>query len=151
MKERFKPDTDERPCMIILGILGFYFLITGFLLYLYALHRISIVATVISVVVFTLIYIPRFWIIKKIYTKDDIKIIDDFIMINGIGINFSEIRKFKVKDFNPKVVFFLNNKMVVFNESEFRLLTAKEEIRFMAQGSEKIQLLKEFLTLSLEN
>ena len=125
MKERFKPNTDERPVMIILGILGFYLLITGFLLYLFALHRISISAMIISVLVFTIIYIPRFLIIKKIHNKDEIKIIDDFIMINGIGINLADICKFHVKDYKPK-----------------------EEIRFIAQGSEKIQLLKEFLTIT---
>lgn len=150
MKERFKPSTDERPIMIVLGILGFYFLISGFLLYLFALHRISISAMIITVTVFTIIYIPRFLIIKKIHNKDEIKIIDDFIMINGIGINLADICKFNVKDYKPKVVFFMNNKMIVFNESEFRLLTSKEEIRFIAQGSEKIQLLKEFLTITIK-
>ena len=73
MKECFKPNTDERPIMIIFGVLGFYFLIAGFLLYLFALHRISITTMIISVIVFTIIYIPRFLIIKKIHNKDEIK------------------------------------------------------------------------------
>ncbi len=145
MKEYLKANIDENPNMIIMGILCLYLLIAGFIAYLYFLHRITLLATIISIIIFSIIYIPRFLIIKKLNNKDKIEIIDDYIMINGIGINFEDIKDFKVQEFKPQVVFFLNNKMIVFNEAKFHLKLTKEQFSFMVIGSKKIELLKEFL------
>lgn len=145
MKEYLKANIDENPNMIIMGIICLYLLIAGFIAYLYFLHRITLLATIISIIIFSIIYIPRFLIIKKLNNKDKIEIIDDYIMINGIGINFEDIKDFKVQEFKPQVVFFLNNKMIVFNEAKFHLKLTKEQISFMVIGSKKIELLKEFL------
>lgn len=145
MEKFLKANKDERPEMIILGILAFYFLVLGFIFYLFFLHRLSVLLTVILSLGLTLIYIPRFLIIKKLKTKDEVKIIDDYIMINGVGINFSDIKDFKVQEMKPQVVFFLNNKMIVFNEAIFYLRLSKEQTFFTVIGSEKISLLKEFL------
>lgn len=146
MKDYLKANIDENPNMIIIGILCLYLLITGFIAYLYFLHRITLLATIISIVIFSIIYIPRFLIIKKLKNKDKIEIIDEYIMINGIGINFLDIKDFKVQEFKPQVVFFLNNKMIVFNEAKFHLKLTKEQISFMVIGSKKIELLNEFLS-----
>ncbi len=146
MKEYLKANIDENPNMIIMGIFCFYLLIAGFIAYLYFLHRITLFPTIISIVIFSIIYIPRFLIIKKLKYKDKIEIIDDYIMINGIGINFDDIKDFKVQEFKPQVVFFLNNKMIVFNEAKFHLKLTKEQISFTVIGAEKINLLKEFLS-----
>lgn len=145
MKEYLKANIDENPNMIIMGIICLYLLIAGFIAYLYFLHRITLLATILSIIIFSIIYIPRFLIIKKLNNKDKIEIIDDYIMINGIGINFEDIKDFKVQEFKPQVVFFLNNKMIVFNEAKFHLKLTKEQISFMVIGSKKIELLKEFL------
>lgn len=145
MKEYLKANIDENPNMIIMGILCLYLLITGFIAYLYFLHRITLLPSIVSIIIFSIIYIPRFLIIKKLNNKDKIEIIDDYIMINGIGINFEDIKDFKVQEFKPQVVFFLNNKMIVFNEAKFHLKLTKEQISFMVIGSKKIELLKEFL------
>lgn len=146
MKDYLKANIDENPNMIIIGILCLYLLIAGFIAYLYFLHRITLLATIISIVIFSIIYIPRFLIIKKLKNKDKIEIIDEYIMINGIGINFLDIKDFKVQEFKPQVVFFLNNKMIVFNEAKFHLKLTKEQISFMVIGSKKIELLNEFLS-----
>lgn len=145
MKNYIKPNTEERPVMIILGIFTLYFLITGFIFYLYFLHRIHIIPALITTAVFTIIYLPQFWIIKKLKTKDKIKIIDDYIMINDIGVNFEDIVDFRVNEFKPKLVFFFNNKMIIFKEAIFHLRTRKEEFHFNVIGSEKITLLKQYL------
>lgn len=146
MKEYLKANIDENPNMIIMGIFCLYLLIAGFIAYLYFLHRITLLPSIISIIIFSIIYIPRFLIIKKLKNKDKIEIIDDYIMINGIGINFDDITDFKVQEFKPQVVFFLNNKMIVFNEAKFHLKLTKEQISFTVIGSEKINLLKEFLS-----
>lgn len=146
MKEYLKANIDENPNMIIMGILCLYLLIAGFIAYLYFLHRITLLPSIISIVIFSVIYIPRFLIIKKLKYKDKIEIIDDYIMINGIGISFEDIKDFKVQEFKPQVVFFLNNKMIVFNEAKFHLKLTKEQISFTVIGAEKITLLKEFLS-----
>ena len=114
MKEKFKPVTDESPMMIVSGILVFYVLIAGFIFYLYLLHRITLLPCIITVLIFTGIYFPRFLIINKLKNKDDIKILDDSILINGCRIPFAEIKDFRTEDKKPQVVFFMNNKMVVF-------------------------------------
>ncbi len=150
MKEILKANIDERPSMIIIGIIALFAIIDGFILYLFFLHRISLLATIISSIILILIYIPRFLIIKKLKTKDEIKIIDDFILINGVGINFDDIIDFRLYEKNPQVVFFINNKMIVFKECTFRLKLKTEELTFTVIGSEKIKLLKEFLELKIQ-
>ena len=82
---------DESQNMIVLGILSFYLLVAVFIIYLFVLHRISQPAAIISLIVFTLIYIPRFLILKKLKNKDNIKILDTSIKINNTEINFSDI------------------------------------------------------------
>lgn len=145
MKEFLKSNIDERPSMIILGILSLYFLITGFIIYLYFLDRIPTIPAVISILAISTIYIPRFLIIKKLNNKDKIEIIDNYIMINSVGINFDDISDFQVKEEKPQVVFFINNKMIVFKEATFYLRLEKEQISFSVIGTEKIRLLNELL------
>lgn len=151
MKEIFKPTTDERPIMIVMGILALYLLIVGFILYLFFLHRITLLPTIIGVITFTLIYLPRLLIIKKLAHKDIIKIVDNGININNQLIPFSQIQDFRVEEKKPAVVFFMNNSMVCYYEAKFHLKLNNGQISFSAIGSEKIQLLKEFLTQLLNN
>ena len=91
-------NTEERPQMIILGVLTLYFLICGFILYLYFLHRVTFLVTLVVCILFTIIYTPQFLILKKIKTKDKIKIVDDFLLINGEGIAFADIVNFRVEE-----------------------------------------------------
>ena len=151
MKEIFKPTTDERPIMIVMGILALYLLIVGFILYLFLLHRITLLPTIIGVIICTLIYLPRLLIIKKLAHKDIIKIVDNGININNQLIPFSQIQDFRVEEKKPAVVFFMNNSMVCYYEAKFHLKLNNGQISFSAIGSEKIQLLKEFLTQLLNN
>ena len=146
MKEIFKPTTDERPIMIVMGIVTLYVLIVGFILYLFFLHRITLIPTIINTILFTLIYLPRLLIIKKLANKDIIKIVDNGININNQLIPFSQIKDFRVEEKKPAVVFFMNNSMVCFYEAKFHLKLNNGQVSFFAIGSEKIQLLKEFLT-----
>ena len=146
MREIFKPSTDERPIMIVMGILALYLLVVGFILYLFFLHRITIIPTIISTMIFTLIYLPRLLIIKKLAYKDIIKIVDNGININNQLIIFSQILDFRVEEKKPAVVFFMNNSMVCYYEAKFHLKLNNGQISFSAIGSEKIQLLKEFLS-----
>lgn len=146
MKEIFKPTTDERPIMIVMGILTLYVLIVGFILYLFFLHRITLIPTIVNTILFTLIYLPRLLIIKKLANKDIIKIVDNGININNQLIQFSQIKDFRVEEKKPAVVFFMNNSMVCFYEAKFHLRLNNGQTSFSAIGSEKIQLLKEFLT-----
>ena len=83
--------------------------------------------------------------------KDKIKIIDNFLLINGIGIAFADIVDFKVSEHKPKVVFFFNNRMIVFKEAIFHIRTNVEEFHFNVIGTEKIQLLKQYLENTIEN
>ena len=151
MKKIFKPTTDERPIMIVMGILALYLLIVGFILYLFFLHRITLHPTIIGVIICTLIYLPRLLIIKKLAHKDIIKIVDNGININNQLIPFSQIQDFRVEEKKPAVVFFMNNSMVCYYEAKFHLKLNNGQISFSAIGSEKIQLLKEFLTQLLNN
>ncbi len=146
MKELLKPTTDERPVMIISGIISFYILIAGFIIYLYILNRLSLIPTAILLLLVTIIYIPRFLIINKLQNKDKIEVLDTCIVINGNAISFSSISDFKIEDKKPQVVFFLNNKMVVFKEAVFHLRLQNGQTSFNVIGTEKIKLLKEFLT-----
>ena len=145
MKEFLKSNIDETPSMIILGIILLYLLAAGFVSYLAFLHRLTILNAEIIIVIFTLMYIPRFLIIKKLLKKDEVKIIENYIMINGVGIDLSEIQDFRIEASKPQVVFFINNKMLVFYHAKFYLKLPAEEIAFSVIGSAKIQLLKEFL------
>ena len=142
---------DESQNMIVLGILSFYLLVAVFIIYLFVLHRISQPAAIISLIVFTLIYIPRFLILKKLKNKDNIKILDTSIKINNTEINFSDIENYLVEEKKPVVVFFMYSKMVIFQEAIFYLKLPDEQISFMAIGSEKISLLKEFFNELLKN
>lgn len=151
MKNLSKVNTEERPQMIILGVLTLYFLICGFILYLYLLHRIVLSTTLISCGIFTILYLPQFLILKKLKNIDKIKIIDNFLLINGIGIAFADIVDFKVTEHKPKVVFFFNNRMIVFKEAIFHIRTNVEEFHFNVIGTEKIQLLKQYLENTIEN
>ena len=54
-------NTEERPQMIILGVLTLYFLICGFILYLYFLHRITFLVTLVVCILFTIIIIILCW------------------------------------------------------------------------------------------
>ncbi len=145
MKDFVKPKTEEREPMIVLGILTLYFLIAGFVFYLYFLHRIPLYAAGIINLLFTFIYLPRFFLINKLKNKDKIQIVEQSIFINGSEINFSEISDLRVEKHKPVVIFFFNNKMIIFQEAFFHLKTSRGEIRFNVIGSEKIELLKEYL------
>lgn len=151
MKNLSKVNTEERPQMIILGVLTLYFLICGFILYLNLLHRIVLSTTLISCGIFTILYLPQFLILKKLKNKDKIKIIDNFLLINGIGIAFADIVDFKVSEHKPKVIFFFNNRMIVFKEAIFHIRTNVEEFHFNVIGTEKIQLLKQYLENTIGN
>ena len=144
MEDNRLKNAEENQTLIILGVLGFYFLVVFFILYMFLLHRFSLLTTVLSVVVFSGIYFQRFWIIKKKKKKDVIKVFDNSIYVNGQNIEFSEILDYRVEDKKPQVVFFVASKMVVFNESVFYLKLKDKTISFTAIGSEKISLLKSF-------
>lgn len=144
MEDNRLKNAEENQTLIILGVLGFYFLVVFFILYMFLLHRFSLLTTVLSVVVFSGIYFPRFWIIKKVLKKDVIKVFDNSIYVNGQNVEFSEILDYRVEYKKPQVVFFVASKMVVFNESVFYLKLKDKTISFTAIGSEKISLLKSF-------
>lgn len=143
-----KPSTDESPDMIILGIILVYILFVGFFVYLYFLHRISIIPTFIISLIFTVLYIPRFKIISKIRNKADIKVEPTKIYVNNQCVEFSQILDYKIIEKNPVAIFFISNKMIVFNEAEVHLKTTNNEIVFTVIGHEKIKLLKEFFKLA---
>jgi len=144
MKEILKPKTDERPFMIYTGIIVFYALIAGFILYLYFLHRISLTWMLILLTGVTLVYIPRFIILNKISNKDKIEITDTHIVINGNAVRLNIIEDFHIKKQKPQVVFFMNNKMVVFQQAQFDLKLPNGVVSFSAIGTEKISLLEDF-------
>ena len=146
MKEALKPKTEERPIMIVSGIIAFYILIAGFIIYLYILNRLTIISAAVVLLIVTIIYIPRFLIINKLKNKDEIKVLDNCLVINGNTITFSSITDFRLEDKKPQVVFFINNKMVVFKEAVFHLKLTNGQTSFCAIGTEKIKLLEEFLT-----
>ena len=131
--------------MIISGILGLYLLVEFFIVYLYCLHRISFTSTLVSTLIFTLIYLPRFLILNKLKNKDKIQIIDDFLMINDVGIALADIEDFRTEIDKPQVVFFINNKMIVFQQARFFLKLPNGTTSFTVVGGEKIKLLKDFL------
>lgn len=145
MSKILKPENEERPIMIFCGIMALYLLILGFIVYLFLLNRLTLSTATISGIIFTIIYIPRFLILNKLTRKDNVKIIDEYLMINTEGIHLSEIEDYRVKEAKPQIIFFINNKMVVYQEAEFYLKTQNGQISFKIVGSEKINLLKEFL------
>lgn len=140
---KFK-NAEENSTLIILGVLGFYFLVVFFIAYMFLLHRFSVLTMVLSLFIFSGIYFPRFWIIKKILKKDIIKILDNSIIINGQNVEFAQLLDYRVEKKKPKVVFFISSKMVVFNEAVFYLKLQNKTVSFTAIGSEKISLLKSF-------
>lgn len=145
MKEMFKPSTDEREGMIVVGILLLYVLVVSFVVFLYFLGRITLIVAAGVIVAVSLMYIPRFMIISKLRNKDKIKISDDAIFINGMELKFSDIKDFRVHEKKPVVVFVFNNNLIVYQEADFRILMKDGEVGFSAIGSEKIKLLTEFL------
>lgn len=159
MNNSFK-NTTESPLMIVLGIMALYLLIIGFIIYLFFLHRITLISTIISSIIFTLIYLPRLFIIKKLANKDIIKITDNGININNQLILFSQIQDFRVEEKKPVAVFIIyGGKTICYYEAKFYLKLdslaldgrgvgrgGQPQTSFTAIGSEKIALLKEFLT-----
>lgn len=141
----FKPETEERAGMIITGVLLFYLLVVGFVYYFYFMGKLPSIALWVIVLAFTAIYCPRFLIIKKLYLKDIVKVEDDGILVNGNKYEFSKIQNFEVYKKKPVIVFFLNNKAVVYNEADFILNLKNRTIKFTVTGSEKAELLKEYL------
>ena len=121
MIKNFKPTTDERPVLIIIGILTLYLLIAFFISYFYFLGKISLTTTILSIIILTIIYLPRLLIIKKLINKDNIKILDDGIKINNQVICFSQINDFRVEEKKPSVVFCFNNSLIIFQEAKFHL------------------------------
>ncbi len=145
MGVKFEPTTEERPGIIITGIIILYLLISGFIAYLYFLHKIPFIPAMTVILIFSVLYIQRFIIIYKLLKHDNVKIIDNFLMINGVGVDFYDIKSFGTREYKPQVIFFFNNKMVVYNEADFCIKTPHEQFEFKIIGSEKIQLMKEFL------
>ena len=142
----FTPSTDERESMIIIGIIIFYVLLAGFVIFLWALGRISQTAMLCSVGVISLVYMPRFLIIKKIQNKDVIRISESSIFVNNKEISFNEIEDYRVREGKPQVVFAMSNNLVVYKDAKFllKLRSKAEPVEFYAIGTEKIKLLKEF-------
>ena len=142
----FTPNTDERESMVILGIIILYVLLAGFVIFLWFLGRISPTTMLISFGIITLIYLPRFFIIKKIKMKDKIRISEDSIYVNGERIEFNDIEDYRVTEGKPQVVFAISNNLVVYKDARFllKLRTKAEPFEFYAIGTEKIKLLKEF-------
>lgn len=142
----FTPSTDEREGMIIFGIIIFYVLLVSFIVFLKVMGRISITAVCVSLLVVTIIYIPRLLIIKKLKQKDIIKISDNSIIVNDQEIDFDDIEGYKVVEGKPQVVFAISNNLVVYKDARFilKLKSVPEPFIFTAVGSEKTQLLKEF-------
>ena len=142
----FTPSTDEREGMIVFGIIIFYVLLVSFVVFLKFLGRISLTAAIISAVVITLIYIPRFLIIRKLKYKDIIRISESSVIVNNREIPFDDIEDYHVAESKPQVVFAISNNLVVYKDAKFlmKLKSEPEPFMFTAIGSEKIQLLKEF-------
>lgn len=145
-KENFQPQKDERPIMIISGIWSLYFILVGFCFYLLFLHRISIFTAIISTVIVTLFHIKRFAILNKIKNVQKIQINNSSISIDNKEIKFSDITDFRTKSYKPHVIFFLNNRMIIFQQTDFLLKTKFQEIHFSVIGSEKAELIKDLLS-----
>ena len=143
----FQPVTDDSPSMIILGVLFFYVLIIGFAYYFYFMGKISTLALLIIVLIFTAAYIPRFLVVYKVIKKDEIKIEDDAMVINGKKYKFIDISDFRIIKHKPVVVFFISNRAIVYNQTDFvlKLKTPSNEIKFTVINSEKANLLTEYL------
>lgn len=145
MNIKFKPNTQEKPSLIILGILTLYFLIAGFIMYFYIMNRISLNVALLIIGIFSLLYTPRFMIICKLLKKDDIKLSDNNIMINSKQYLLSEIKNYRVDIKKPKIVFFMNNNLILFQEAEFHIqFNDNTQENFVVFGSEKIDLLQRF-------
>ena len=114
----FTPSTDEREGMIILGIIIFYVLLVGFVIFLWVLGRMSQTVMLCVAGVITLIHLPRFLIINKIHKKDRIRISESSIFVNDKEISFNEIEDYRVWEGKPQVVFALSNNLVVYKDHE---------------------------------
>jgi len=142
MKFNNIPETNENPFAIITGIITVYILLIGFCGYFYFLHKINLAYFISISAGITIAYFPRLLLITKLIKQDDIKIVEDFIMINGIGVNFADIEHYGIKEFPPEIIFFMNNKMIVYKEADFCLRTGNEEFNFKVSGNDKIKLIK---------
>lgn len=145
-KDYLQPQKDERPVMIITGIWTLYIILICFLAYLCFLHRISVAAAIIGCIVVTLLHIPRFLMLKKLKLSPQVKVNDDNMTINSEVINFWEIKNFASREYKPHIIFFLNNRMVIFQQTDFIINTASGDFSFTIIGSEKANLLKDLLT-----
>lgn len=140
-----QPYKDERPFMIVCGVIFVYILIAGFFVSLYLLHRLSPTILIILLLLWTIIYIPRLRIIYEIKNSDKLKVSTDCFIINGSEIKFSGIKNFGVREHKPQIVFFINNRMYIYQKADFCLDTTQGKIEFTIIGSEKIALVQEFL------
>ena len=142
--------TDESIPSIIISIFILYGLIEFFFYYLYALKRISFTLFLVFSVVFFVIYIPRFMLINKLKNKDEVKVTDFSLLINNREIYFDHITDFRVIEGKRHVLFFFNNKMIVYKSTTFYLRLKNGEINFEVIGEKKAQLLMTLLNNLLE-
>lgn len=150
MKKILKANTDEREWVIVGGILVFYLLIFIFLFFLFSLNRISLNTFLVILILFTIIYLPRFLIIYKIKNKDVIKIVEDKIQINNQIVNLNDINDYKFKENKPIIIFVYNNKIIIYKKTDFQIQTTQGIFQFSIMGEEKKNLLIEFLNNLLD-
>jgi hypothetical protein len=148
MKEFTRPTTDETPAFITLGVVFLYILIAGFILYLYFLNRISLNTTIITNILFTIIYLPIFFIIKKLHSNTKIKAEENGLWVNEKFINFQSLENFKIIKKKPVIIFFFNNRMIIFQEATVCIKTKTDNYSFNVIGTKKIEILNEFLELA---
>lgn len=143
---KLKPRTDEREGVIVLGVIIFYLLLVGFVLFLGILGRITYLWAGVVSVILTLLYIPRFNIIRKIRKKDGVKVLEDSILVNGEEIELARVLEYRILRKKQSVVFVMNNNLVVYSETIFglRLRDSDRFVEFMVIGREKAELLQEF-------
>lgn len=152
MKKNGFKNVSEDKYLIIAAVAGCYLLVCLFILYMYMLHRMSVLTAGLSFLIFTGIYFPRFFIIKKVLSPDTINISDTSININGQTVDFNLIKDYGIQNEKRQAVFFMSAKAVIFNEAVFCLkLRHGGQVSFSVNGSKKISLLKEFLDELLEN
>ena len=72
--------------------------------------------------------------------------------VNHDKIYFEDISNYKITDEKSRVIFFFNNKMVVFKTAIMHLKIKNGDYSFKVIGSKKLQLLREFFdTYILKN
>ena len=126
---------------VVFSIIILYLLLEGFILYFFCLHKIGFVLCAFLSIVLFLFYIPRFLIIKRIAGKVDIKIIENFLVVDGIGYSFEDLIDYKIEAKKPVLIFFLNGKMVVFNEYIFHVRFRSTSLSFNIFTKQKADLL----------